>query len=387
MAPLKSIVLVCLMVLLIPCAPQARTSLVALPMQDTVHVNLGNPAAALVTETRVLTFQKGKNQVDFSWQGVHIDPDSIQITLLTSADRATVISVSFPPDQDALTWEVFSQDAMEAKVRISYLLSGIDRLIAYKAVADQEETAVNLESYLVLRNFSGEDFENAAFIITGREAFSGRVSHEETKRIKFFHQLQVPVNRLLTWDAATMPHEPDKLDYTPGIPMTYTMTNTKASGLGDHPLSGGKARVFQEDGHTTHIFLGEDLLEFTPVGEKAALKIADSRDVSVTRHRVEQKRLNIVSNKDGAPQVYDENIHDRLRIKNFKNAPVTLEIIEHIEGEWEPVKFSEKYTRESSSRLVFTLELEAGESREINMHYRVKNIFAGAFSRFNKVRQ
>ena len=44
-------------------------------------------------------------------------------------------------------------------MRISYLLSNIDRLITYKAIADKAETQVDLKSYLVLRNFSGEDFD------------------------------------------------------------------------------------------------------------------------------------------------------------------------------------------------------------------------------------
>ena len=39
-----------------------------------------------------------------------------------------------------LVWEISSTDAWEEKVRVSYLLSNIDRLITYKALADKEET-------------------------------------------------------------------------------------------------------------------------------------------------------------------------------------------------------------------------------------------------------
>jgi hypothetical protein len=60
-----------------------------------------------------------------------------------------------------LVWEIASDGDYAETVRISYLLRNIDRLVAYKAIADKEETKLDLKSYLVLRNFSGEDFDKA----------------------------------------------------------------------------------------------------------------------------------------------------------------------------------------------------------------------------------
>ena len=146
--------------LVLACAAvtQARIKLVALPERAATVVRLDNPTATLIEEERVLTLQKGINKIDFSWKGVSIDADSIRLSVLEHPDKVILLNVSYPPDEAALVWEINSDKDYAEKVRISYLLSNIDRLITYKAIADKAETAVDLKSYLVLRNFSGEDF-------------------------------------------------------------------------------------------------------------------------------------------------------------------------------------------------------------------------------------
>lgn len=362
----------------------ARTSLTALPQRDTVTVNMTNPDATLVEESRTLTLQKGLNRIDFSWQGVRIDPDSIQLKFPDHSGSVTILSVSFPPGGTGLTWEVACPEAREIQARIIYLLAGIDRLVTYEAVTGKEEKSMDLAAFLVLRNFSGEDYDRAGFILDTGGPVRCRSRHEETRRIHLSEYKDIPIQKTLTWDAAVMPHEPDKLDYTVGIPVSYTFLNSSASGLGSHALSPGKVRMQQDDGSGTTLFLGEDRLALTPVGKEAGLSISEGRDVSVTRHRMETKRINIRKDNSGRPQIYDEQIRDRLKIRNFKDQPVILRIIEHIQGEWEPVDFTAEYNRETASRLIFTVELAPDESREIFMHYTVKNIFAQRFAEFNR---
>ena len=147
----------------LPC--QARIKMVALPERGDTVIRLDNPQATLIEEERVLTLQKGVNKVDFSWNGVSIDPDSIRLTVLSHPDKVTLLNVSYPPNEAALVWEISSADAWEETVRVSYLLSNIDRLITYREVADKDEAKVDLKSYLILRNFSGEDFDKAQVLL------------------------------------------------------------------------------------------------------------------------------------------------------------------------------------------------------------------------------
>jgi hypothetical protein len=96
----------------------ARIKMVALPERGTTIIRLDNPQATLIEEERVLTLQKGLNKVDFSWKGVNIDADSIRLTVLTSPDKVSLLSVSYPPNEAALVWEISSAEASEVTVRI-----------------------------------------------------------------------------------------------------------------------------------------------------------------------------------------------------------------------------------------------------------------------------
>ena len=377
-----------LMLGLICTGALARVKLVALPDRDAVTVRLDNPAATLVEEERVLTLQKGINQIDFSWQGVQIDENSIRIKVLSHPEQVTLLSVSYPPNEPALVWRIHSQEASEEKVRISYLLAGIDRLVTYKALADKAETQVDLKSYLVLRNFSGEDFDSARCLLDYGDAFTTGLRHEETKRMLFLDKKAVPIQKEFTWDAAQKPHDPEKVSGNVGIPVEYVIRNDEESLLGEHALWGGKARIYQDDGHESTIFLGEDLGEYAPVGEKMKLYIGDSRDIVVTQRRADTKRQNIRRDKNDNIEVYDELITATVKVENFKDQDATLTVVEHISGQWEPVEFTHDYERVNHSRLEFRLTIPAGEEVEIRMQYRLLNVFAqNQWTRYNNVRE
>ncbi len=367
-----------------------RLRLVALPDREDVVVNLDNPDTALVEEERTLTLQEGLNQVDFSWKGVQIDESSIRFKPLTDdPDALTLLSVSYPPDDDALVWDVYSEEAMDARVRISYLLDGIDQIVTYRAVADQEETEVALRSDLVLRNFSGEDFDYATWLLGYGDPFESESRHEETKRVSFFRRNEVPIEKEFTWDAAEKPHEPDREDDAVGIPVHYVISNDAESGLGEHMLWPAKARGFQEDGHGSTIFLGEDMADFTPVGDSFRLYIGDSRDIVVTQRRMETKQENRRRDNNNRVVLYDEVRTDVVTIENFRDTAAVLNVIQHMEDQWEMVACTHEYERLDYETIEFPVEIDASDEVEMEITYRVRNIIErapGPLSRHNSPR-
>ncbi len=364
-----------------------RVKLVTLPERGETSLHFDNPRATLVEEERVLTLKKGRNQIDFSWQGVNIDPDSIRIRMCSHPKKVSLISVSYPPNEAALVWKIYSQSDWEEKVRISYLLSGIDRLVTYQALANEKETKIELRSSLVLRNFSGEDFKAARSLLGYGQGFTTGIRNKETKKRTMFQQKGVTIDKNFIWDASKKPHDPEKTQDNVGIPVRYVLKNKKEYGLGDHPLWGGKIRLFQKDGHGSRIFLGEDRIGFTPIGEKIKSYIGDSRDVVVTQHRLEAKKSNIRRDEKGSIEVYDRIVNDMARIENFKDIAVTLTLVEYIEGQWEPIEFSHPYERINHRRLEFEINIPAGQEKELKMIYKQKNLFAGRYQGFNKLKK
>src|SRR5437588_10480885 len=145
---MKTKVLICLLASLtvVVATVQARVKLVARPERARVVVSLNNPDATLVEEERLITLQKGVNKIDFSWRGVNIDSTSIQVRMLGHPDAVTVHNTSYPPNENALIWEISSPLAQEERVRISYLLSGLGRDVVYKAVPEPNEKALTLRT-------------------------------------------------------------------------------------------------------------------------------------------------------------------------------------------------------------------------------------------------
>jgi len=364
-----------LWVLVLAAAPAfARSKLVALPDRDETWIRLDNPSATLVQEERVLTLQKGSNQVDFSWRGVQIDSDSIRLEMLSHAKEVKLLNVSYPPGEAALVWQIFSPEAYQEKVRISYLLSAIDRIVTYKGVAEKDESKLDLKSYLVLRNFSGEPFASARVLLDYGESFRTGIQHEETKRMLFFQARQLPIEKLFRWDARSMPWDPEKEKNTVGIPFFYTLKNTKENGLGKAALWGGKGRVFQKDGHGSTIFLGEDRAKFTPVGEDLELNMGQSRDVSVTQKKMVDRRINLRRNDAGRVVLHDTDELLEVKIENFKDKPVNLELTESIPGQWEMAECSHPYEKKDAFTLVFTFKLKAKEKVTLKIHYHRRNV-------------
>ncbi len=377
----KRLILLAIVVLL-AVAPmaQARIKLVALPERAATVIRLDNPNATLIEEERVLTLQKGLNKVDFSWKGVQIDEDSIRLDVLDHPEGVNLLSVSYPPGEAALVWEISSGGDFAETVRISYLLRNIDRLITYKAIADKAETQVGLRSYLVLRNFSGEDFEKARVLLDYGEAFEQGIDHEETKRMLFLKAPKVPIRKIWTFDAAQLPWDPEKLENrNVGIPVSYRIVNDAASGLGRFAMWGGKARIFQDDGRESTIFLGEDNAPLVPVGEKMELYIGDSRDIVVTQRKMKDARINLRKNDASRIVLYDTDELITAKIENFKDSPAMLTMIQHIEGQWDMKECNLEYKRKNAGTLEFEIELPARTEdgpavTELTMHYHRRNV-------------
>jgi hypothetical protein len=359
---------------------QARIKLVALPERAATVIRLDNPQATLIEEERVLTLQKGLNKVDFSWKGVSIDADSIRLAVLDHPDKVTLLSVSYPPNEAALVWDISSADNFAERVRISYLLSFIDRLITYTAVADKAETKLNVKSFLVLRNFSGEDFDRARVLLDYGEAFEQGIDHEETKQMLFLKADNVPITKIWTFDADKLPWDPEKLENrNVGIPVSYRITNDVNSDLGEFALWGGKARIFQDDGHESTIFLGEDVTALVPVGEKMELYIGDSRDIVVTQRKMKDLQINLQKNNDDRLVLFDTDEEIIAKIENFKDSPAALTMLQHIPGQWDMEQCNIQYKKKDANTLEFEIKLPARTEKgtavkELKMNYHRRNV-------------
>ena len=196
----------------------------------------------------------------------------------------------------------------------------------------------------------------------------------------FLKANQVPITKVWTFDAAKLPWDPEKLENkNVGIPVSYRIVNEAKSGLGDFALWGGKARLFQDDGHESTIFLGEDVTGLVPVGEKMELYIGDSRDIVVTQRKMRDSRIVTHKNNKGQPVLYDTDEQITAKIENFKDGAAVLTVIQHIPGQWDMESCNMEYKKKDASTLEFEIELPARTEegpavKELKMSYHRRHL-------------
>ena len=172
----------------------------------------------------------------------------------------------------------------------------------------------------------------------------------------------LPIRKVLNWDAAKQPWDPEYEKRTVGLPLTYVIKNDKESKLGTHTLLPGKVRIFiktkeqpeapgQKAGEGV-AFTGEDWATLTPADRELKLSIGESREVKVTQRKMKDERTNMRRNNGNQVVVWDNEEIYKIEIENFKKVPAELVITEHIPGYWKMVESTHKFERKDA----FTIE-------------------------------
>jgi len=331
------------------CPPaSARIKLVALPARERVEIQLDNGRYTLVEEERIVPLQKstaaGNNKIDFSWSNTTIDKNSIQFRPIgirdgdkvrpirkvkrggRAVDEIAVINVSYPPNENALVWEVFAAEGCAVRVRVSYLIRNLTRTFNYKAVANKTETRLLLRKYIQMRNYSGEDFgfDNVWIGYGSLLKFPRAVGQQEEIKMLLYRFTDVPVTKTYTFNwYAHGPLNKDK-PFASRVLMHYVLKNDKANKLGVVPLEPGKVRIYIQDNRGGEAFLGEDWGRLTPIGGKMQLALGQARDIACKR-MVEFKEVHPIRG-----DLADVRVTIRYEIENFKPDPVTLDIVEQM---------------------------------------------------------
>ncbi len=320
-----------------------RIKLASLPVRQRVEIQLDNPSYTLVEEERIVpllksTAQRGNNKIDFSWSNTHIDKNSILFRPLAVREKGkfrpikevdgqkevSVINVAYPPNENALVWEVYAAEACAVKVRVSYLISNLSRLFSYRALANKDETHLVLRKYITLQNYSGEEYGQAGVWAGFGERFLKPIGRQERIKILMHKFDKVPIAKTFTFDWYTHGKLNDEKPLCSKVLMHYQLVNDEKNNMGLFPLQPGKVRIFIDDGRGGEAFLGEDWAKLTPLDDKMRLYLGEARDIICKRIIESNHRHQVRGN------LYNQEIVIKYEIENFKDKPATLRIIEQL---------------------------------------------------------
>jgi hypothetical protein len=355
-----------------------NVDLSTVPKRSTLQLTIYNSEdLTLVRETRVVTFKKGVNPLEFSWANTLIDPTSVELKFLTHPDKLEVLDTTFPHAKpQMLYWNVQSDMDGEATIQITYFTSGITWAADYVCIANKDEDKMGFEGFVRVTNHSGEDYEDAQVrLVVGtinlveKIAQLAHVSMEEGKALPatvraplrsrafsdaldasdrkagdgellggkpiikeglseyFIYTVEgtetIPngwAKRMRSFEGQTVPfkiqyrYRPQ--EYGEQLVRMYLLINEKDSKLGTTPLPDGIVRLFRENGRDGLSYLTQQEIKYIPIGDKIELNLGPNPEVIFELIKQRSGRDNIWVQLNGTNRYQQIGGTDVVRVQN-----------------------------------------------------------------------
>lgn len=318
-----------------------------------------------------------------------------------------------------LRWEIESASAQKFSAELAYITSGLGWDATYNVVAPRGGEATNeekadLSGWVTIRNESGTEFPAARIKLmagdvakirpqTGTNAagramvmaqsvnVNGEVTQKafddfhlydlnrtvslkdgETKQVQFIDAAGMNLERTYVYDGGQPITQQMQNNFNfggvnqqPGfglnadngkVQIVEQIKNTQANHLGI-PLPAGRIRLYRQDGDGQMEFVGESMINHTPVDDTVKIITGSAFDVKGTRRQTDFH--------------INQNAHDldesfAIMVTNQKPEAVKVRVVEHMNrGEnWEIQEKSGEYTKIDSHTLEFPLDVPAkGEAK------------------------
>ncbi len=304
-----------------------------------------------------------------------------------------------------LVWTIYSEDAGKKTAELSYQASNMSWTAEYVAELNNDDTKMNLNSWVTVTNNSGGTYNDAQLkLIAGevnrlqraktdlrsyakhandmlmeaapdyggfeeKEFFEyhlydlGRkttLNNNESKQIALFNANDINID--LKYKVATGSNyyqsEPQKKD----VNIVAEFKNSKENNLG-LPMPQGRIRVNKSDGKSLE-FIGEDRIRHTPKDEIIKLNIGKAFDVVVEESFIEHKQVSDKVNE------YEYEISARNR-KSNKNIEIDFEtLITYYNTNWEILKLDYKWEKKSANMIAYKVPIKAGEEKKFRLRIR-----------------
>jgi hypothetical protein len=208
----------------------------------------------------------------------------------------------------------------------------------------------------------GKSFDEESFFEYHLYTLDGTttVRNNEIKQMQLLKANDASVQKKLVFDASrvswTNTRSPGSGSSTNEIKaaIIVQLKNEKANNMG-MALPKGKVRVYKADSRGNVQFIGEDLIDHTPSNEVIRLHIGEAFDVVGTRTQSDTKRI--------SDRAYEYTFE--IQIRNRKETPVEVSVVEHSWGDWEIVRNSDRFVKVDASTFEFPLTLKKDESKTV----------------------
>ncbi|MEW5767655.1 MAG: DUF4139 domain-containing protein [bacterium] len=318
---------------------------------------------------------------------------------LKMVDRENIREIEFPElpsgliTRPTLIWQIYSQESGNIPCELTYLTSGMDWQADYVAVVNPEDTKMDLNGWVTIRNESGTTYPEAGLkLIAGdvhripkprpirpykmmaAEALAAEerdfeeeavfeyhmytldrvttLKDNQTKQISLLSASNIPVKKIYIYDGASSEGK---------VWVKLEFKNSQENGVG-FPLPKGRLRVYKADSKQALQFIGEDEIDHTPKDEKVRVFLGSAFDVVGERKQTDYRQV--------TDRIREEAYEIKLR--NHKDTDIEVVITEHLYGDWEVIKASHPYERKDARTMELKVLVKKDSEEVINYRVRYK---------------
>ena len=299
-----------------------------------------------------------------------------------------------------LTWLYDNSTTNEHNLEVSYLTNNLGWKADYVVVLSEDDTSGNISGWVTLDNKSGATYKNAHLKLIAGDVnrvtdVSGNkvvmMSHMErrltpqfeekpffeyhiydlqrettikdkqTKQVSLLEAAGVKIQKVFLAEGSqgifTRYYQRNNSKQPVNVYIKFK--NTEENNLGK-PIPEGIMRLYKNDSEGSQLFIGEDRIDHTSVGEEISLKIGEAFDVIAERVQTDYKQIS-------------KGLHEsewEITLKNHKDVDVIVNIIEPLTGNWSVINNSHPYTKKDAFTINF--DIPVPKDKEVKVKYRLQ---------------
>lgn len=309
-------------------------------------------------------------------------------------------------DRPTLVIGLHSQPG-EQNLELSYLTGGLAWKADYIAELSAKDDKLDLNGWVTLTNTSGTRYENARLQLVAGDVNRVReegnfaqvqrlaapapaaapkmaeeslfeyhlytldrpttLADQQTKQVALMTAAGVPANKEFLLRGNDYYYRSSYGELGQKIKVgVFVEFDNRGGNLGI-PLPKGTVRVYKKDGAGNAQFVGEDRIDHTPKNEKLRLKLGDAFDVTADKKQTDFQKLSGFGKYN-----YTFESAYRVELKNAKDEPVTVKVLEPVPGDWEIIEESQPHKKEAANTAVWRVTVPANGRTVLTYRARVR---------------
>lgn len=295
-----------------------------------------------------------------------------------------------------LKWLVDTDTGGDYQIQLSYMTGGLNWVADYVAVVNEDDSRIDLTCWVTITNNSGASYKNARLkLIAGdvhkveeprayeyelvEEAKAGAPQFQEEsffeyhlytlqrptdivdnqqKQVTLFEADNVSVTKEYVFDSGSVYYYREYSGSTK-IQVMLAVENTAENNMG-MPLPKGKVRVYKKDSSGQLQFIGEDLIDHTPKGEKIRIYVGNAFDLVGEKKQTEYDRIS-----DRVVEISYE-----VSLRNHKDEDVIITMIQRIWGDWKILETSHDWEKEDAWTAVWYVKVP--KNGKVTLTYKIR---------------